>query len=37
VLALKLLGNLQAEGWTLENSDGSPFPLEDYKAALAAR
>jgi hypothetical protein len=37
VLVLKLLGNLRAEGWRLENSDGSPFPLEDYKAGLASR
>ena len=37
VLVLKLLGNLQAEGWRLENADGSEFPLEDYKAGLAAR
>ena len=36
-LVLKLLGNLEAEGWRLENPDGSPFPLEDYKAGLAAR
>ena len=36
-LVLKLLGNLQAEGWRLENADGSPFPLEDYKAGLASR
>jgi hypothetical protein len=37
VLVLKLLGNLQAEGWRLENADGSAFPLEDYKAGLASR
>ena len=37
VLVLKLLGNLQAEGWRLENADGSEFPLEDYKAGLASR
>jgi hypothetical protein len=36
-LVLKLLGNLEAEGWRLENADGSAFPLEDYKAGLAAR
>ena len=36
-LVLKLLGNLQAEGWRLENPDGSEFPLEDYKASLAPR
>jgi hypothetical protein len=29
---------LRAEiGWRLENADGSAFPLEDYKAGLAAR
>ena len=37
VLALKLLDNLQTEGWKLANADGSPFPLEEYKASLAAR
>lgn len=37
VLALKLLDNLKAEGWSLENTDGSEFPLEDYKAGLAPR
>ena len=37
VLVLKLLGNLQDEGWRLENTDGSEFPLEEYKAGLAAR
>jgi hypothetical protein len=36
-LVLQLLGNLQAEGWRLENADGSEFPLEDYKAGLAPR
>lgn len=36
-LVLKLLGNLQAEGWRLENPDGSEFPLEEYKASLAPR
>ena len=36
-LVLKLLGNLKDEGWRLENADGSEFPLEDYKAALASR
>ena len=36
-LVLKLLGNLKDEGWRLENTDGSEFPLEDYKAALASR
>jgi hypothetical protein len=33
-LVLQLLGNLEAEGWQLENADGSRFPLEDYKAGL---
>jgi hypothetical protein len=36
-LVLKLLGNLEAEGWRLENPDGSAFPLEEYRAALAPR
>ena len=36
-LVLKLLENLQAEGWRLENEDGSEFPLEAYKAGLATR
>ena len=36
-LVLKLLGNLQAEGWKLENPDGSEFPLEDYQSGLAPR
>ena len=36
-LVLKLLGNLKAEGWKLENADGSEFPLEDYKSGLAPR
>jgi hypothetical protein len=34
-LVLKLLDNLQADGWRLENRDGSAFPLEEYKAGLA--
>jgi len=37
VLVLKLLDNLQVEGWRLENADGSEFPLEEYKAGLAPR
>jgi hypothetical protein len=37
VLVLKLLGNLEAEGWRLENPDGSAFPLEEYRAGLAPR
>jgi hypothetical protein len=36
VLVLKLLGNLKAEGWTLENADGSEFPLEAYRTGLGA-
>ena len=36
-LVLQLLGNLKAEGWRLENADGSEFPLEEYKAGLAPR
>jgi hypothetical protein len=36
-LVLKLLENLQADGWRLENPDGSEFPLEAYKAGLATR
>ncbi|HEX7221018.1 MAG TPA: hypothetical protein VF280_17545 [Burkholderiales bacterium] len=35
-LVLQLLGNLQAEGWRLENPDGSEFPLESYKSGLAS-
>ena len=31
--SLKLLDNLQAEGWTLENRDGSEFPLDAYRRA----
>lgn len=34
-LVLKLLGNLEAEGWRLENADGSEFPLEDYRSGLS--
>jgi hypothetical protein len=33
-LALKLLENLKAEGWGLENRDGSAFPLEAYRTGL---
>ena len=36
-LVLKLLENLQAEGWRLENADGSAFPLEEYRSGLASR
>jgi hypothetical protein len=33
-LVLTLLGNLKAEGWRLENEDGSEFPLEAYRSGL---
>lgn len=33
-LVLKLLENLKAEGWRLENDDGSDFPLEAYRSGL---
>jgi hypothetical protein len=33
-LVLKLLENLKAEGWGLENRDGSEFPLEAYRSGL---
>ena len=35
-LALKLLENLKAEGWSLENRDGSAFPLDAYRSGLDA-
>ncbi|HEU5176337.1 MAG TPA: hypothetical protein VFU24_02700 [Burkholderiales bacterium] len=35
-LALKLLENLTAEGWALENRDGSAFPLDAYRSGLDA-
>jgi len=35
-LVLQLLANLQAEGWRLENDDGSEFPLEAYRTGLGA-
>jgi hypothetical protein len=35
-LVLKLLDNLRQEGWRLESADGGEFPLENYKAGLAA-
>jgi hypothetical protein len=35
-LVLKLLENLTAEGWTLENRDGSAFPLDAYRSGLDA-
>ena len=34
-LVLKLLENLRAEGWQLQNRDGSEFPLDAYRAGLA--
>lgn len=34
-LVLKLLGNLKAEGWRLENADGSEFPLDAYRFGLS--
>jgi hypothetical protein len=33
-LVLKLLGNLEADGWRLENADGSEFPLSSYLKGL---
>jgi hypothetical protein len=33
-LVLKLLENLKAEGWLLQNRDGSEFPLEAYRSGL---
>jgi hypothetical protein len=33
-LVLKLFENLKAEGWRLENADGSEFPLEAYRTGL---
>jgi hypothetical protein len=33
-LVLKLLENLKAEGWLLQNRDGSEFPLESYRTGL---
>jgi hypothetical protein len=33
-LVLKLLENLKAEGWRLENPDGSDFPLDAYRSGL---
>ena len=35
-LVLKLLENLQAEGWTLRNKDRTEFPLEAYRSGLVA-
>jgi hypothetical protein len=36
VLVLKLLGNLQTEGWRLENPDGSEFPIDAYRTGMGA-
>jgi len=33
-LVLQLLGNLESDGWRLENEDGSAFPLEAYRSGL---
>jgi len=33
-LVLKLLTNLKADGWSLQNRDGSEFPLEAYRSGL---
>ena len=33
-LVLKLLENLKADGWQLQNRDGSEFPLDDYRSGL---
>ena len=35
-LVLKLLENLQADGWSLRNKDGTEFPLEAYRSGLDA-
>ena len=35
-LVLKLLENLKADGWTLQNKDGSAFPLDAYRSGLDA-
>jgi hypothetical protein len=35
-LVLKLLENLKADGWSLQNRDGSAFPLEAYRSGLGA-
>ncbi len=36
-LALKLLGNLKADGWQLLNPDESEFPLEAYLSGLGEK
>ena len=33
-LVLKLLENLCADGWVLQNKDGSEFPLDAYRSGL---
>ena len=33
-LVLKLLENLRADGWVLQNKDGSEFPLDAYRSGL---
>jgi len=33
-LVLKLLANLKQDGWSLQNRDGSEFPLEAYRSGL---
>ena len=35
-LVLKLLENLKADGWSLQNRDGSEFPLDAYRSGLDA-
>ena len=35
-LVLKLLENLKADGWSLQNRDGSAFPLDAYRSGLDA-
>ena len=35
-LVLKLLENLKADGWSLQNKDGSEFPLDAYRSGLDA-
>jgi hypothetical protein len=37
VLVLKLLGNLRDDGWSLQNADGSEFPLDAYRSGLGAQ
>ena len=35
-LVLKLLENLRADGWSLQNRDRSEFPLDAYRTGLGA-